>query len=61
VALGPEPYRPVPPLAPYPRQDVFSDLVRDTSAELFDLGVEEGDDEALRGVAAALMDFDARA
>lgn len=60
VALGIEPYRPVPPLAPYPREDVFSELVRDTSAELFDLGVEEGDEEALRGVAAALTDLDAR-
>lgn len=60
VELNPQPYRPVPPLAPYPRDDVFSDLVRDTSAELFDLGIDEADDEALCGVAAALGDFKVR-
>ena len=47
-----------PPLAPYQPHDLFVELVRDTSAELADLGVAERDDELLAPVAQALVDLD---
>ena len=57
VESGAQPFHAVPPLAPYPADDVLSDLVRETTAEMSDLGVEEGDEEALREVAAAMVEL----
>src|SRR5262249_23083930 len=47
-----------PPLASYPPDDLFTALVRDTAAELADLGVGEDEDDALRPVAEALVELD---
>jgi glycosyltransferase involved in cell wall biosynthesis len=47
-----------PPLASYPPHDLFAELVRDSSAELVDLGVGERDDDALAGVAQAMVELD---
>lgn len=61
VESKPVPFSPVPPLAPYPPEDVLSDLVRDVSAEVYDLGVdlgvEEGEEDLLREVAGVLVDL----
>jgi hypothetical protein len=73
VAARPEPFRPVPPLAPYPPEDVLSDLAAVVAAETVDLGVGRGgredtdekdekdgtdtDDELLRAVAAVIVDL----
>lgn len=51
-------FRAVPPLLPYPEDDLLSDLVRDVTAELADLGVEEADDDLLRDIAAAAVELD---
>jgi len=53
-----QPFRAVPPLAPYPADDLLSDLVRDVTAEMVDLGVEEADDDLLRDIAAAVVELD---
>jgi hypothetical protein len=37
---------------------MLSDLVREVSAEVHDLGVEEGDEDLLREIAAVLVDLD---
>jgi hypothetical protein len=58
VTMGVQPFRAVPPLAAYPEDDLLSDLVRDASAELVDLGVEEGEDDLLRELAAAIVEVD---
>jgi len=58
VALRPTPIRPVPPLAAYPQEDMLSDLVRAVSTEVHDLGIEEGDEDLLREIAAVLVDLD---
>ena len=58
VETGAEPFRTVPPLAAYPPDDLLSDLVRDASAEMVDLGIEERDDDLLREVAAAVVELD---
>jgi glycosyltransferase involved in cell wall biosynthesis len=55
---GAQPFRAVPPLAPYAEDDLLSDLVRDATAELADLGVEEADDDLLREVATAVVELD---
>ena len=55
---GAQPFRAVPPLAPYAEDDVLSDLVRDAAAELADLGVEEADDGLLREIATAVVELD---
>lgn len=47
-----------PPLAPYPPHDLFAELVRDTAAELADLGIGERDAEVLAPVAQALVELD---
>ena len=47
-----------PPLAPYPPHDLFSELVRDTSGDLADIGVREGDGDVLAPVAQALVELD---
>lgn len=51
------PIRAVPPLAPYPGDDLFSELARIVGAEAFDLGVEEGDEEALGALAASFAEL----
>jgi glycosyltransferase involved in cell wall biosynthesis len=58
VAARPAPFRPVPPLAPYPPDDVLSDLAAAVAAEAADLGIGEGDDELLRALAEVLVDLD---
>lgn len=58
VETGAAPFRAVPPLTAYPEEDLLSDLVRDASAELVDLGVEEADDDPLREIAAAMVEID---
>jgi glycosyltransferase involved in cell wall biosynthesis len=58
VAAGGRPFRAVPPLVPYPEGDVLSDLVREVTAEMADLGVEEADDDLLREIAAAIVELD---
>jgi glycosyltransferase involved in cell wall biosynthesis len=58
VETGAEPFRAVPPLAAYPAEDLLSDLVREASAEMVDLGIGEGDDDLLREVAAAVVELD---
>lgn len=50
-----EPSPPVPPLAPYPREDVTSDLLADVSAAACDLGLGE-DDEVLGDLAETVVD-----
>jgi glycosyltransferase involved in cell wall biosynthesis len=57
VESGAKPFRAVPPLTPYPEDDVLSDLVLETTVEMADLGVEEGDEELLREVAAAMVEL----
>jgi len=58
IAAGAAPFRAVPPLLAYPEDDLLSDLVRDASAELVDLGVEEGEDDLLQELAAAIVEVD---
>jgi hypothetical protein len=61
----PEPFRPVPPLAPYPPEDVLSDIAAAVAAEAVDLGVgkdnkdnkDENDEELLRAVAAVMVEL----
>ncbi len=58
VASGIRPFRAAPPLLAYPPEDLLSSVVRDVTAEMSDLGVEEGDGDLLREVAAALVELD---
>jgi len=58
IETGARPFRAVPPLTAYPEDDLLSDLVRDVTAEMADLGVEEGDDGLLGEVAAAMVELD---
>jgi len=58
VTAHPAPFRPVPPLAPYPPEDVFSDLAAAVAAEAADLGVAEEDDDLLGALAEVLADLD---
>jgi glycosyltransferase involved in cell wall biosynthesis len=60
VAERAEPFRALPPLAPYEEDDVAADLLRAVSAESCDLGVGEDDDAVLGAVAAALAELTAR-
>jgi glycosyltransferase involved in cell wall biosynthesis len=53
-----KPFRAVPPLTAYPEDDLLSDLVREASAEMVDLGVEEAEDDLLRELAAAIVEVD---
>jgi glycosyltransferase involved in cell wall biosynthesis len=52
-----QPFRPVPPLAPYPPADVFSDLTAAVAAEATDLGVREKDTDLLAALADVLVDL----
>jgi glycosyltransferase involved in cell wall biosynthesis len=58
VATGAAPFRALPPLAPYPPEDLLSDLIRDLAADLSDLGLSESDDDLLTPIAEALVDLD---
>jgi glycosyltransferase involved in cell wall biosynthesis len=58
VETGARPFHAVPPLAPYAEDDLLSDLVREASAEMVDLGVAEAEDDLLREVAAAIVELD---
>jgi glycosyltransferase involved in cell wall biosynthesis len=58
ITAGARPFRAVPPLEAYPENDLLSDLVREASAEMVDLGVEEGEDDLLRELAAAIVEVD---
>ena len=74
VALRPEPFHPVPPLAPYPPEDVLSDLAAAVAAEAVDLGAGRGgredtdekdakdgtdtEEELLRTVAAVIVELE---
>lgn len=57
IAARPEPYRAVPPLAPWPEADIGIELAAEVSGALADLGIDERDDESLRPVAEALVDL----
>ena len=58
IAANAQPFRAVPPLVPYPEEDLLSDLIREVSAEMSDLGVEEGDEQILRMVSEAVVEVD---
>ena len=58
AAARPAVFRPAPPLAPYPADDVLTDLIADFAAEASDLGAGEGEEEILRGLAEVMVDLD---
>ena len=58
AAARPTPFRPAPPLAPYPADDVRTDLIAELTAEASDLGVGEGDEELLAGLAEVVVGLD---
>jgi glycosyltransferase involved in cell wall biosynthesis len=58
VATKAAPFRPAPPLAPYSTDDVLTDLLTELTAEASDLGVGEGDEELLAGLAEVVVDLD---
>jgi len=49
-----EPFRPVPPLAPYPPEDVLTDIAAAVAAEAADL---EADEELLRALAGVIVEL----
>jgi glycosyltransferase involved in cell wall biosynthesis len=51
------PRRPVPPLAPWPQDDLYTALVATVAAAAADLGVEAADEEVLAPLAAAFVDL----
>ena len=55
LAAGVRPVPAVPPLAPYPPEDVLSDLIAEATADAVDLGAGEDDDELLRELAGDLL------
>jgi hypothetical protein len=58
LAAPRRPVRAVPPLAPYPPEDVLSDLVARATADAVDLGAGEEDWELLGPIAEALVELD---
>lgn len=58
VRTGSQPAPPVPPLAPWPERDVFTDLVTDVAASAADLGLTADDGDLLNGVAERLVELD---
>ena len=60
VEAGAQPFRAVPPLAAYSENDVLADLIRDLSAEVSDLGIEEREDDLLRELAGEVVDLGLR-
>ncbi|HVR99531.1 MAG TPA: glycosyltransferase family 4 protein, partial [Thermoanaerobaculia bacterium] len=57
AAAHPEPFRPAPPLLPYPATDTFTELVSDVTAEAVDLGGGEREEDFLRELAGILVDL----
>lgn len=57
VERGLVPRPAVPPLAPYPPEDLASELARRVGAELADLGIGDADDELLEVPARAIADL----
>ena len=57
VAARLQPFRPVPPLSPYPPEDVLTDLAAAVAGEAADLGVGEDDVDLLGELAAVLVDL----
>jgi glycosyltransferase involved in cell wall biosynthesis len=57
VEERPQPFRAVPPLAPYGEDDVLADLVREVSAEAVDLGAREDADDLLAALAGTLAEL----
>ncbi len=55
LAAGTQPVRAVPPLAPYPPEDVLSDLIAEATADAVDLGASEEDDDLLRELAGDVV------
>lgn len=55
LAAGTRPVPAVPPLAPYPPEDVLSDLIAAATADAVDLGASEEDDELLRELASDVV------
>jgi hypothetical protein len=53
----PEPFRPVPPLAAAPADDVLSELVAEVAAQAVDLGVGEKEEDLLRDLAEIFVDL----
>lgn len=54
VEAGARPFQAVPPLAPYPPEDLLTETLRQVSADAADLGAEESDEDLLRAVAEAV-------
>jgi glycosyltransferase involved in cell wall biosynthesis len=52
-----EPFRPVPPLAPYPPEDVLADIAAAVAAEAADLGVGGDSEEELRALAGVIVEL----
>lgn len=59
AAARPAAYRPVPPLLPFPPEDLATRLAAELAAGAADLGVGEDDGEAMTALAAALVDLGA--
>lgn len=53
----PRPFRPVPPLAAAPADDVLSELVAEVAAQAVDLGVGEKEEDLLRDLAEIFVDL----
>ena len=58
LATARPPARVVPPLGPYPPEDMLSEVVSGVTAAAVDLGLGEDDDDLLREVSAAIVDLD---
>ncbi|HEX5757757.1 MAG TPA: glycosyltransferase, partial [Thermoanaerobaculia bacterium] len=54
LAAGARPRPAVPPLAPYPPEDLLSDLIAEATADAVDLGAGEDEDELLQALAEDL-------
>lgn len=54
---GWQPYRAVPPLAPYPQHDLLSALLGELSADVADLGLGDAEGDALAAIADQVVDL----
>ncbi len=57
VEEGWQPYRPVPPLAPFPGHDLLSALVAELAADVADLQLGEAETDALTAIAEQVVDL----
>ncbi|HYG63104.1 MAG TPA: glycosyltransferase family 4 protein [Thermoanaerobaculia bacterium] len=57
VESGRPPFRPAPPLLPYPPEDLLTEMVSDVTAEAVDLGADEGDEEMMRELAGTFTEL----